>query len=97
MDQKILNLLGLAKKAGKMVTGEDGVILGLQKKEVKIVFVAKDASDQTKDKFDKKCFFYKVDCVFDLSCEEISNAIGSDRKVIGITDAGFTKAIKEKM
>jgi len=33
MKQKVLDLLGLAKKAGKMITGEDGVILGLQKKK----------------------------------------------------------------
>lgn len=97
MKQKVLDLLGLAKKAGKMITGEDGVILGLQKRSIKIVFVAKDASAQTIERFDKKCFFYKVDCITDFTCEEISNAIGSNRTVIGITDAGFTKAIKEKM
>ena len=97
MNQKVLNLLGLAKKAGKLITGEDSVIMGLQNKSIKMVFVANDASSQTLDKFDKKCFFYNVECITCFSCDELSSAIGADRKIIGLTDAGFTKAIKEKM
>jgi len=95
--KRILNLLGLAKKAGKLVTGEDSVILSLQKKETKLVFVAKDASIQTIDKFEKKCFFYKVECISIFTCDELSNAIGSDRKVIGVTDSGFANAINLKL
>lgn len=97
MDQKVLNLLGLAKRAGKIITGEDSVIQGLQKKEIKLVFIAKDASESSLDKFSKKCYFYNVKCCNGFTCEELSNAIGADRKIIGVTDAGFTKAIMERL
>ena len=97
MKKQILNLLGLAKRAGRMVSGEDNVIIGLQKKNVKLVFVANDASVQTRDKFNKKCFFYKVRLIDSFSTDEISDAIGSNRRVIGITDDGFVKAIEEKL
>lgn len=97
MKQEILNLLGLAKKAGKIVSGEDSVLISLQRLKAKLVFVAKDASSQTIDKFDKKCFFYKVKMINDFDTNEISNAIGQERKVICLIDDGFAKAIKEKM
>lgn len=97
MKQEILNLLGLSKRAGKIVSGEDSVLISLQKKKAKLVFVASDASLQTIDKFDKKCFFYNVKMIKDFNSEEISNAIGQNRKVISLIDEGFAKAIKEKM
>ena len=97
MKQEILNLLGLAKRAGKIVSGEDSVLISLQKKKAKLVFVASDASLQTIDKFDKKCFFYNVKMIKGFNSEEISNAIGQNRKVISLIDEGFAKAIKEKM
>ena len=43
-DERILNLLGLAFKAKKIITGEENVVFGLQSNKCKIVFVANDAS-----------------------------------------------------
>ena len=57
MKQKILQLLGLATRAGLLVSGEDIVIDAMQKKKAKIVFLGSDASSNTLDKFQKKCFF----------------------------------------
>ena len=94
---KILNLLGLAQRAGFIVTGEDNVTNALQKQKLKIVFVAKDASMNTIDKFVKKCYFYKVECNLDYSAEELSSALGKPRKVIGLNDQGFYEALEKLM
>ena len=51
MNTRILNMLGIANKAGSIVTGEESVIYGLQKGKVKLVFVSNDASAATLDKF----------------------------------------------
>lgn len=97
MKRKILNLLGLAQRAGYIVTGEDNVTIAMQKQKVKIVFVAKDASANTLDKFEKKCYFYKVECNLDFDTDELSQALGKSRKIIGLTDQGFYKALKKLM
>ena len=56
MSKKILDYLGIAKKGGMLITGEEGVIRALQTNKAKIVFVASDASLNTLDKFKRKCF-----------------------------------------
>lgn len=97
MNTRILNMLGLANKAGAIVSGEESVIKGLQEGNVKMVFVSKDASEATLDKFSKKCFFYHVDDIEIFTSDELSKAIGKERKIVGITDNGFSKAIKKIM
>lgn len=97
MRQKVLNLLGIANRAGCIVTGEDNVTVALSKNKLKIVFVANDASSKTIDKFDKKCYFYKVVCNLDFSSEELSSALGKPRKIIGVSDKGFYDALERLM
>jgi ribosomal protein L7Ae-like RNA K-turn-binding protein len=48
--QKILNMLGLARRAGKLVTGEELVVDEVRKQKAKLVFVASDASENTRKK-----------------------------------------------
>jgi ribosomal protein L7Ae-like RNA K-turn-binding protein len=97
MNSKILNLLGLANRAGFIVTGEESVELALSRQKLKIVFVANDASSRTVDKFVKKCYFYKVVCSLDFSSEELSSALGKFRKIVGLTDQGFYVALEKLM
>ena len=97
MKTRVLNMLGIASKAGAIVSGEESVISGLQNKKVKLVFVASDSSMATLDKFEKKCFFYQVECYKDYSSSELSKAIGKERKIVGICDLGFASAIKKLM
>jgi len=93
--QKSLNYLGLAARAGLLVTGEDNVIVEMRKNKVKIVFVANDSSSKTIDNFQRKCYFYKVPCSLEYTSAEISSAIGKDRHIIGLTDEGIYKAMEK--
>ena len=95
MRKKILNLLGLATRAGLLVSGEDIVIDAIQKKKAKIVFLGSDASNNTLDKFQKKCFYYNIELNTMFTCEELSMSIGKTRMVMAITDSGFHKSIKK--
>lgn len=95
--QKILGMLGIALRAGELVSGTDSVIEALQKKKIKMVFVASDASNETLDTFEKKCFFYNVPIVKDFSSDELSKAIGKERKVLGIKNQGMYDSIKKLM
>lgn len=95
---KVLNILGLARKAGKIVTGEDTVLKLLRQNKLKIVFVASDASFRQIDKFDKKCYFFKTQFNNMFSSEEISKSIGKPMcKVLGVTDQGFLDALNKSL
>lgn len=95
MADKLLNLLGLACKAGYIVSGEDNVIVEMRKSKAKIVFVGSDSSPKTIDNFKRKCYFYKVPCNFDYTSEELGNAIGKVRHIVALCDANFYKALKK--
>lgn len=96
MDKKaVLNLLGIAMRAGKLVTGEDLVIKSIQKAQAEFIFVAKDASENTRKKLIDKSSFYKVPVDVSFSQIELSSAIGRKRMVISVADKGFARKFDE--
>lgn len=93
---KILQLLGLIKKANKLITGEEFVVKGIKDKKVFFVFLATDAGVNTTKKIKNKTNYYNVPLSTCFTSEELSKAIGKTRKVIGITDRGFASSIIKK-
>lgn len=93
--EKVLNLLGLAMRAGKLVTGEELTVTDIRAKKAKFVFVASDASENTHKKITDKCSYYQVPVSDTFTQSQISHAIGRTRMVIGINDQGFATKFKE--
>ena len=58
--RKELSLLGLAAKAGKIVSGEFATENAVKAGKAFLVLTAEDASDNTKKKFRDMCTFYQV-------------------------------------
>lgn len=88
-------MIGIANRSRKVVLGET-CLVNIQSKKCKYVFIAKDASDNTKKKYIDKCEFYRIPYNQDFSSDYLSSAIGSyNRMVLGIVDDGFAKKIKE--
>ncbi len=93
-----LNYLGMAYRAGKLITGEDNIINKMRNNEVYMVVVATDASDNTKKKYKDKCTYYEVLNVESGTVNDISHAIGKNNRVaIGICDKGFAKGLLAKI
>lgn len=92
----VLQLLGLIKKAGKLITGEEFVVDGIRKNKVFYVFLASDAGINTSKKINDKTKFYNVPLCTSFSSDELSSVIGKNRIVIGITDKGFASSIMKK-
>lgn len=46
--KKLLSMIGMAYKAGKIISGEDPVRKAIRKNSVKLLIIAEDASDNTK-------------------------------------------------
>ena len=92
----ILNLLGLAFRAKKVVSGEDFCVEGIRKGEIKYLFLASDAGVNTPKKITDKAKYYNVVLDNRFTSSELSSAIGkNNRMVIGVLDIGFAKKMKE--
>jgi ribosomal protein L7Ae-like RNA K-turn-binding protein len=90
------NFLGIAARAGKVISGEELVVKSIQKQNAKIVLLSKDASDNTKKKVTDKCLFYKIDLVWIENRNILGKAIGKEQRVVvAVNDQGFSKKLKE--
>ena len=82
---RVLSMLGLAAKAVKKGRG-------------RLVIVAEDASDNTKNMFRNMCEYYKVPMEIYGTKEELGHWIGKAyRASICILDEGFAKAVLKKI
>ena len=91
---KIYSLLGLAMKAGRIVSGEFATDKSIKEGTAMLVLVSGDASDNTKKKFSNSCEFYEVPRFFFGTKDELGHAIGKEmRSSLAITDEGFAKSL----
>ena len=96
--EKLLGLIGLAKRAGKVVGGEFAVSAAVKDGSAKLVIIADDASDNTKKSMKNSCKYYNVKYVEFSDIYSLGRYTGSDaRALVAITDSGFAKAISEKI
>lgn len=95
---KILGLLGLSARAGKVIFGTDACIEYVNKNKIKLLLIAEDASDRTKLKFNEIAKDTQIP-IYELgSIDEISKSIGKRNKaIIGITDINFSKEIIKRI
>ena len=95
INNKILGLIGLAAKARKVCFGADSVEERVNKKQVKLLIVAEDASDRTKDKFSKIAEKENVPIIIKGEIEILSKTIGkSNKAIIGIEDINLSNEIQ---
>ncbi|EFQ50809.1 ribosomal L7Ae/L30e/S12e/Gadd45 family protein [Lactobacillus iners] len=97
MNNKALNMLGLAQKAGKMVGGYDATNIAILNKKAMLVFIASDISNNTKEKILFVCQKNNINLCRQFSTAELSHIMGKNRKILAVTDSGFAKAIMKKI
>ncbi|MCM1468339.1 MAG: ribosomal L7Ae/L30e/S12e/Gadd45 family protein [Alistipes sp.] len=99
MDQnKVLSLLGLAQKAGKIASGEFSTEKSVKSGKAFLVIVAEDASDNTKKMFSNMCGYYKVPVYFVADKETLGHHIGKEfRASLAVNDEGFAKSLMSKL
>lgn len=95
-ESKVLGLLGLSAKAGKVCFGRDACIDLIEKRKIKLVIVAMDASDRTKKDIKFICDNNDTKICFYGTIEVLSKAIGkSNKAIIGIKEENFAKQIEK--
>ena len=96
MQNKILSLLGLSKRAGKLVTGHDPVIKAIKEKKVFLVLLASDFSDHSKKEIVNAARSGNTAVLtLPFEKEELSAAVGRLCGVAAVTDRGFCNKLSE--
>ena len=94
-NNKVLSLLGLATKAGKIASAEFSTV---KSGKGFLVLVAADASENTKKKFRNMCEFYEVPVYFLADKEELGKFCGKEfRASLAVQDENFAKAMLKEL
>lgn len=98
MNDAFLSLLGLSRKAGKLVFGFETVKTAAEKGEALIVFSARDLSSKTAKELKFVCENLEVEHIettYDM--KTLGSAIGKMTGIVAVTDEGFVKSLKQKL
>ena len=97
--QKLLRLLGLAARAGKLVYGTPMVCEALRKgKKIYFVFEAEGASENTHKRISDKCRFYGAKLLrVETDTTEFARLLGKSGElaVAALVDASFAEGIEK--
>ena len=95
---KALNMIGMAMKAGRVVSGEFSCENAIKDGSGFLCIVASDSSNNTKKNFKNSCDFYKVKYVEYGTKESLGHAIGKEyRASIVVCDERLSQSILDKM
>ena len=94
MNDKIIGMLGLARRAGALIYGSDSTAQKIRFGKVYLAIVANDASDRTKKLIRNKSTSFNVPMYEYSTAAELGAKLGkSDISVISVSDRNFAKAI----
>lgn len=96
MVERIYSFLGLATKAGKLLSGDETCERALKTGKVYLVIVSEDASDNTKKKFRDMCSYRDVEIRYFGEKEMLGRFTGKKvRSVVAIAERGFAGHLRE--
>ena len=98
--ERLLRMLGLARKAGKTVLGTEVICEQMRaKKKPVLILVSSGASDGTLRRLSHKSSFYSIPCLtVDVAPEVLGHLLGTARPLVsvGITDGGFADQLRQE-
>lgn len=90
MVNQLTQMLGLAMRAGFVVTGEERVVQSIRSGQAKLVFIANDAGFNTNKKLTDKASYYDVPLLNHLDRRTLGHALGKGERVaVAVIDHGF--------
>lgn len=99
MNDKFLNLLGMARKSGKLSLGHDAAISSIVKNKAKLCIISSEASERLKKEMSHACSFEGKKIPVLITKYEtltLSKAIGSKAAVMTVDDEGFAKTLQTR-
>ncbi len=99
MDNNIrsaLNLLGLARRAGKLSLGFDSAEESVIKKKSRLIITAVDISERTLSAFYKKAESNNINIIAsNIPMADLGAAVGKLVGVVSVNDEGFAKKLQQ--
>ena len=102
-EAKVLSLLGIARKAGKVILGTDMTVESIRsgkKNSVILMLMASDASKNAIKRIENTSAYYKIPLIrLEADKSELARLTGgkAELSVVGITDNGFANAMLSAM
>lgn len=92
--KRMLNLLGIAQRGNRLVSGELAVEQAIRNGKAKLLLVAHDASDNTKKKYADMAKTHELQSYALFSKEELGECIGRVyRASVALSDEGLAEAL----
>ena len=92
---RIYSFIGLAAKAGKLLSGEETCERAVKAKKARLVIVADDASENTKKKFGDICRYRGIEVRYFGEKKLLGKHIGKDiRSVVAVSGREFAERLK---
>lgn len=92
---KTLSLMGLCRRAGKLVTGHDAVMLSVRNNRAQAVILLSDASPRHKKELGFAGFADENIILLDLTTAEAAPALGKKCCIYAVEDESFASALKK--
>ncbi|HHU64316.1 MAG TPA: 50S ribosomal protein L7ae [Clostridiales bacterium] len=97
MNERIFSLLGIAQRAGKLLSGYELCLAAIKTKKARAAIISGDSADNTRKKFIGLCKNYNVPYIIYGDKYTLGKSIGKYRRtVLVITDKGLADAILDK-
>ncbi len=99
-NSKLVSLLSICRKAGKLTTGFDAVVESMQDAKARLVLLACDLSDKTRSELHfsaGKCQYAGDILQTQQTMDELSVVLSKRTGVLAITDAGLAQAILSEL
>ena len=95
---KVLSLLGIAAKAGSVMSGEFSTEKAIKEGKACLVVGAGESSDNPKKNFSDMCRYYQVPCVCYADKESLGHSIGKEfRASLAVTNEGLAKSVRKQL
>ncbi|WAH35367.1 L7Ae/L30e/S12e/Gadd45 family ribosomal protein [Alicyclobacillus dauci] len=94
---RVYGLIGLAKRAGQLVDGQERILQAVTARKAKLVIVTEDAGANGRKKLQDKANSYDVPVVTFADKGSLGRAIGRDEAAaIAVMDPGFADKLLER-
>lgn len=98
MVNKVYAMIGIAEKAGKVVSGEFSTEKAVKSGKACLVILASDASGNTRKHFSDMCAYRDIPIFIYGNRQELGHAIGKEMRVnLAVTDRGLADSIRKRI
>lgn len=95
-DERFYSFIGLIQKSGNLICGYNNCIYDIKKDKCKLLIIAEDASQNTRDKFISLCKSRNIPYMVYGSKNEFGFKLGkSPKSVLAVKDENMSKVVQD--